>query len=212
MSDGERYHSIPERIAWTSGFRLPVDAFVLGKLSMFASFKTGLRARMRLDKLVAQCAPLSRSTVLRALQRLEADGFIKAWRQHRRPTVYDICVERLAPDWRGVKLLNRTTSDFAKPPLSVTSDTQESLRVTGERLSVTGDTQEAVLSVTGDTPSPVRTDPQSDHEGTGTSAQQLSFPPLDVGPEAPRFDADALRAQLAALPPLEATGRRKARG
>src|SRR6185503_18698456 len=118
MSDGERYHSIPERIAWTSGFRLPVDAFVLGKLSMFASFKTGLRARMRLDKLVAQCAPLSRSTVLRALQRLEADGFIKAWRQHRRPTVYDICVERLAPDWRGVKLLNRTTSDFAKPPLS----------------------------------------------------------------------------------------------
>ncbi len=163
----DRYASVPERITWTSGFRLSVDKHVLGVLSTFANFRTGKHADMYLDTLV-QRARMSRSTVLRALERLEDDGWIIATRRHRRPTVYDICIEKLATHWMEAKLVEplSVTGDTQEPGLSVTDDTQGSdrLSVTGDTqegvLSVTGDTLEGVLSVTGDTPrSPVRLDP-----------------------------------------------------
>lgn len=159
MSSGERtYASVPERITWTTGFQLAVDKHVLGVLSVFADFKTGRGARPSLEKLVARCE-LARSTVLRALRRLETDGWITVHRRHRRPTVYDINVERLKAHWieakggTGLSVTGDTQGTRILESLSVTDDTQDPV------LSVTGDTQEAVLSVTGDTPSPVRTIP-----------------------------------------------------
>jgi DNA-binding transcriptional ArsR family regulator len=164
----DRYPSVPERITWTTGFRLPVDKAVLGTLSTFANFRTGKHADMWLDTLVAR-AKMSRSTVLRALQRLEEDGWITARRRHRHRTVYDINVDRLATHWMEAKVVGglSVTGDTQEAGLSVTGDTQGSdrLGVTGEHLSVTGDIQTPILSVTGDTPrSPVRTDPQFDHK------------------------------------------------
>jgi len=165
----ERYTSIGERITWATGFQLSVDKHVLGCLSTFANFKTGQRADMKLDTL-ARRAALSRSTVLRALQRLEDDGWIVGRRHHRRPTVYNICLDHLPTHWLPVKVV---------PSLSVTGDTQES------GLRVTGDTQEAVLSVTGDTPSPVRTDPLTyvPSRARASPPEQLAFGPMDAAPD-----------------------------
>jgi len=211
MSDGERYYSVPERITWTAGFRCPIDKHVLGVLSTFASFKTGTRAAMSLAKLMAR-AQVPRRTLIRSLRRLEADGWVKAWRRHRRPTVYDICVERLAVDWRAGQSLTSTTSQFERPSLGVTGGTQELLSATGDRLSATGGTQEPVLSATGGTPSPVRTIPCTDPQRTGTSPVQLALPPQAVGPEAPRYDASRELAELrakVATPVSEARSRRR---
>lgn len=176
----DRYASVPERITWTTGFRLPVDKAVLGTLSTFANFRTGKHADMALPTLVDR-AQMSRSTVLRALERLIADEWVFARRRHRRPTVYDINVDKLATHWMEAEVV---------AGLSVTGDTQEkSLGVTGEQLSVTGDTQTPVLSVTGDTPSPVRTDPLLDPQYLALRAdpstpQQLAFSPMAI-PSAP---------------------------
>jgi hypothetical protein len=167
MSD-DRYHSVPERITWTTGFRLPIDKHVLGVLSTFANFRTGKHADMYLDTLVGR-ARIERRRVIRSLRRLEADGWIEARRRHRRPTIYDINVDRLATHWMQAKLVEplSDTRVTQEPGLSDTGDTQDaiSLSDTGDRLSDTGDTQEAVLSDTGVTPrSPVRSDPQLDHK------------------------------------------------
>jgi hypothetical protein len=166
---GDRYASVPERITWTTGFRLAIDKHVLGALSTFANFRTGKHADMKLGTLVKR-AKVSRSTVLRSLQRLIEDDWVFAKKQHRRPTIYDINEARLATHWMEAKLVEplSVTGDTQERVLSVTGDTQEetaleNLSVTGDTqervLSVTGDTQERVLSVTGDTPSPVRSDP-----------------------------------------------------
>lgn len=218
MSDGERYASVPERITWTTGFRHPIDKHVLGVLSTFASFKTGSRADMRLEKLVAR-ANVGRRRVLRSLKRLIEDGFVKAWKRHRRPTVYDIQLHRLARDWRTPALvpksLSSTSSNCDRPSLGDTGVTQEVLSDSGDRLGDTGVTQKAVLSDTSVTPSPVRTIPCTDPQRVGTSPVQLTLPPQAVGPEAPRFDAseliEALKAKLA-TPVSEARRRRRARG
>jgi hypothetical protein len=156
---GRDYASVPERITWTTGFRVPTDKLVLCALSTFANFQTGEGAQPAIATLAAR-AGLSRSTVQRALHRLEVDQWIAVTaRRHRRPTTYRICVERLAENWVGAKVVKRlrVTGDAQEPVENVLKS--DSLRVTGDSLRVTGDAQEPVLSVTGDAPSPVRTDP-----------------------------------------------------
>jgi len=168
MSDDRRYASVPERITWTTGFRLPIDKVVLGALSTFANFRTGKHADMYLDTLVDR-AHLDRRRVIRSLRRLEADGWIAARRRHRRPTIYDICADRLATHWMEAKLVEplSDTRVTQNPCLSDTGVTQAAIGLsdTGDRLSDTRVTQEAVLSDTGVTPrSPVREDPLCDHK------------------------------------------------
>jgi len=153
----DRYPSVPERITWTTGFRVATDKAVLGFVSTFANFKTGKRADMALETLM-QRAQMPRRTLIRSLGRLESDGWIVGRRRHRRPTVYDICVERLATHWTEAKPIES---------LGATGGTQEAvenfpLSATGDRLGATGGTQDGFLSATGGTPSPVRTDPQVD--------------------------------------------------
>lgn len=158
MSDQERYASVPERITWTTGFRLAIDKHVLGVLSTFANFRTGKHADMKLDTLAAR-AKVPKRTLLRALQRLEDDKWISGRHRHRRPTIYDIDEARLATHWMEAKLV---------APLSATGGTQDAnllktLSAMGGAqdldLSAMGGTQEPILSATGGTPSPVRTDP-----------------------------------------------------
>jgi len=165
----DRYASVPERITWTTGFRVAIDKHVLGTLSAFANFRTGRHADMALDTLVAR-ARVPRRTVIRSLRRLEADGWIVARRRHRRPTVYDLCVDRLATHWLEAKLVEANVNATGDQP---TDRTDEFLRATGDRLGATGGTQEPVLSATGGTPSPVRTDPQVDPQRTALRAGSL---------------------------------------
>jgi len=96
--------SIAERIAWTSALR-PVDARVLQALSTFAHFETGQHAFMGMNKLVARVG-LPRRTVERALHALEAGGWITASRRHRHATSYGICVDRLATNYMGAKVVS----------------------------------------------------------------------------------------------------------
>jgi hypothetical protein len=151
MSGDRGYASVPERITWTTGFRSPTDALVLGALSTFANFETGKGARMSVKKLCAR-AGLKRSTVLRALRRLEADGWIVATRHHRHATVRDIVVDRLAPHWMVAKLVGGVDRGFPQSDknLSVIPDTQLSVNL-GTQLSVNSDTQTRDLSVKYDT-------------------------------------------------------------
>jgi hypothetical protein len=151
------YASVPERIAWTTGFRIPIDKHVLCALSTFGNFKTGEQARPSVDALVNRSG-LERRRVLRSLRRLEQDGWIKAARRHRHATTYRICVERLATNWVGAKVITN---------LGDTGDTQNwqpenILGDTGDRLGVTGVTQNPDLSVTGVTPIPGTYDPRFD--------------------------------------------------
>jgi hypothetical protein len=166
--DRERYPSVPERITWTTGFRQPIDKHILGVLSTFANFRTGKHADMYLDTLVER-AKVERRRVIRSLGRLKADQWIFAKPRHRRPTVYDINVDRLATHWMEAKLAPplSDTGVTLNSGLSDTGVTQEVDRLsdTGDRLGDTGVTQEPILSDTGVTPrSPVRTDPQFDHK------------------------------------------------
>jgi len=198
----DRYPSVPERITWTTGFRLPIDKHVLGVLSTFANFRTGKHADMYLDTLQAR-AKMKRSTLLRSLRRLEDDHWIDVQRRHRRPTIYNINVDRLAPHWMEAKVVAglSVTGDTQESRLSVTGDTQgpERLSVTGEHLSVTGDTQTPVLSVTGDTPrSPVRTDPQLDHKEPALRAVPSDPEPTPAPP--PPGDAEAKAAEAKGEP------------
>jgi hypothetical protein len=174
MSGGEKYPSVFERVIWTNGFTLAIDKHVLGTLAKFADFKTGKGARPSVAAL-AKRAEVKRSTLMRSLRRLEDEGWIRAHRQHRWPTAYDIQIDKLDPHWREAKLVHSLspTDDTQIADLSPTGGTQfmtslsptgEPLRPTGETqtpdLSPTDDTQIADLSPTGGTPSPVRTDPQ----------------------------------------------------
>ena len=86
--------SIEERIAWTSGIR-PSDRRVLQALAKFADFTTGTNARPNLARLVAW-SELSRATVVRALRRLQDDGWIEGVSQHRHATCWRLCLERFA--------------------------------------------------------------------------------------------------------------------
>ena len=88
--------SIAERIALTSGFNTSSDSRVLTALASFAHFETGVGARPTWARLQARVPDLSRRTVARCLARLEDEGWIEGHHYSRRPTVYRICVERLA--------------------------------------------------------------------------------------------------------------------
>jgi len=191
--DRERYPSVPERITWTTGFRVPIDKHVLGVLSTFANFKTGKRADMALDTLVAR-AKIGRRRTLRSLQRLEADEWIVGRRHHRRPTVYDICVEKLAPHWREITLVPESLSDS-----SVTQNRLAVLSDSGDRLGDSSVTQTGVLSDSSVTPSPVRTDPQADPQIGVVQPQQLTLGPEDVSaPDPGAYDASRVIAELRA--------------
>jgi hypothetical protein len=174
MSGGEKYPSVFERVIWTNGFTLAIDKHVLGTLAKFADFKTGKGARPSVAAL-AKRAEVKRSTLMRSLRRLEDEGWIRAHRQHRWPTAYDIQIDKLDPHWREAKLVHSLspTDDTQIADLSPTGGTQftTSLSPTDGQLSPTDDTQIADLSPTDDTqiadlsptggtPSPVRTDPQ----------------------------------------------------
>jgi len=178
MSGGDKYPSVFERITWATGFRLAIDKHVLGALSAFANFRTGKGACPTVDALAAR-AKVPRSTLLRSMARLNADGWIQATRRHRRPTSYDIVVDKLPMHWLEAKLVKglSPTGETQDPVLSPTGGTQltTSLSLTNGQVSPTGETQDAVLgpagetqteilSPTGETPSPVRTEIPSTEE------------------------------------------------
>jgi len=147
------YRSVAELIAGATGFRLPVDKHVLAVLSTFANYRTGAHANMAL-KTLARRAAIPRSTLCRALKRLREDRWIRDTRRHRLPTSYDINLDLLKACWTPVEKLL----------------TEAGLRPTGE-------TQ---LSPTGETPSPVRTDPPRTREEAARGAAppiQLTFGP-----------------------------------
>jgi hypothetical protein len=145
----DRYASVPERITWTTGFRVATDKVVLGALSTFANFETGKGARVRVKKLAAR-AELKPRTVQRALHRLEADGWIVAVRrQHKGATSWDIQVERLATTWVAMKAVGGVMPSFAQgdKKLNVTDVVQ--LNVTDvAQLNDTAVVQESFLNVT----------------------------------------------------------------
>jgi len=158
--DRERYPSVPERITWTTGFRVATDKSVLGTLSTFANFRTGKAARMSLRALTMRSG-LPRRTVQRALQRLEADGWIVGHRSHRHATSWDINIERLAENWVGAKVVSDRSDVLTD--LSATGGAQEEefrfvLSATGGAqdpdLSATGGAQHSDLSATGGAPIP----------------------------------------------------------
>lgn len=190
----DRYASVPERITWTTGFRVATDKAVLGALSTFANFKTGAHADMWLDTLIAR-AKLPRRTVIRSLGRLEADGWIRARRRHRHRTIYDINIDRLATHWMEATLVGGLSATVAPntPDLSATDD----------RLSATGGTQNAGFECHGGTPrSPVRTDPQLDPQAPALRAdpptpQQLAFSPMAIQSAPAPASGDVWAAVLA---------------
>jgi hypothetical protein len=88
--------SIAERIALTSGFKTSSDSRVLAALASFAHFETGANACPSVQTLQARIPDISLRTIARSLARLEAEGWIAGRHVQRRPTVYRICLERLA--------------------------------------------------------------------------------------------------------------------
>lgn len=217
MSGERGYASVPERITWTTGFRLPVDKVVLGALSTFANFETGKGARVRVKTLAAR-AQLKPRRVQRSLHHLEADHWIKAVRrQHKGATSWDINVDKLATSWVAMKVVGGVMPSFpqAEPILNVTDDAQ--LNVTGDaQLNVTADVQEACLNVTGDVQGSflnVTPDVQLNVTGdaqipcTERSPVQHSGSPVEQIPSAPALRAgsgdDADENRETPLPPWE---------
>ncbi len=151
MSGERSYASVPERITWTTGFHNGTDKIVLGALSAFANFETGKGARVSIKKLCAR-AERPRRTVLRSLQRLEADGWILVTRHHRHATARDIAIDRLAPHWIVAKNVGGVNVSFPQGDtnLSVKNGTQLGAR-NGTQLSVKNGTQIADLSAKNDT-------------------------------------------------------------
>jgi hypothetical protein len=183
MSGDRTYASVPERITWTTGFRCATDKLVLGALSTFANFETGKGARVSLKKLCAR-AELQRRTVYRALQRLEADGWIIATRRHRHATTRDIAIDRLAPHWMVPKVVGGVMSGFPQGDhnLGVNRGTQLGVSRDGQ-LGVTNDVQARDLSV------------NSDVQGADLSVKNdAPIPSTYLTPVGPIPSAPALRA------------------
>jgi hypothetical protein len=151
---GRDYASVPERITWTTGFRVPIDKHVLGALSTFANFKTGEGARPSISALIARSG-LPRSTLRRALQRLEDDHWIVAHRRHRHATTWDICIERLAENWVGAKVVPNLRPTSGPQTASAGTD----LRPTGEHLRPTNGPQTVDRRPTSGPPIPCTSDP-----------------------------------------------------
>jgi len=199
---GRDYASVPERITWTTGFRVPTDKLVLGALSTFANFKTGEGARMSIDALTMR-ANLPRRTVERALGRLESDEWITAVRRHRHATTYNICVARLAENWVGAKVVRDLSATGGGQTASPTPD----LSATGDHLTAMGGGQNPDLSATGGGPIPCTSDPlyepsapalragRFEYAGPTTTEAKVEVTdgPSDVRPDGsdhPRRDAD----------------------
>jgi hypothetical protein len=202
MSGDRTYASVPERITWTTGFRCATDKLVLGALSTFANFETGKGARVSLKKLCAR-AELKRRTVLRALQRLEADGWIVPTRRHRHATTRDIAIERLATHWLAAKIVGGVDRGFPQGAenLSVNRDAQLGVS-RGAQLSVTDDPQLGDLSVNRDVQAGdlgVSRGAQaldlSVNGGTPIPSTKIRSPERTIGsPVEPNQSAPALRA------------------
>jgi len=185
------YASVLERIGATSGFRVWTDKHVLLKLAEFANFKTGEGARPSTDTLVKE-AHLPKRTIERALQRLEADGWIAVTaRQHRRPTTYRICVDQLATGRWGAK----ATEPLAATGVGYNPTDLQSLSATGDALAATDGGQNGLLSATGGGPSPVRTDPLSDPQARARRddvTPKANSPTKNEGAKPERFYQPAL--------------------
>jgi len=116
MTPRDGYASVTERIQWTDGFQLPSDKVVLHALATFANFKTGTGAHPNIRTL-AQRAHLSEATVYRALDRLEADGWIVGRRRHRHATTWTIVIDRLVATWGGAKVVVQPNRDLKVDPV-----------------------------------------------------------------------------------------------
>jgi len=175
----QSYSSVSERIGWLamSHFKA-TDQLVLIQIARFANHRTGVRACPRLELLVQRSGKPYR-TLTRATERLVRDGWlIVVNREHRRPTTYNINLDKIEAAERADKqALDDFRAMHQKPvngakvetPLSPTIETQEAENPNtfrGSNLTFKSvltdkiDLQKGVLKVTGDTPSPVRTDPQ----------------------------------------------------
>jgi len=182
-----RYPSVPERIAWTTGFRSATDKAVLEALSTFADFKTGRGVPVSLKKIVAR-AKLKRRRVQYALTRLTAERWAVPRRQHRHPTAWDINLDRLATNWVGATVVEA-------PDLSANSCAQLSANSCAQDpdLSANSCAQPPDLSANSCAPfpstygSPVQTSPVPPAQGAGTlPPQQLSFGPTDIRTQEPQ--------------------------
>jgi hypothetical protein len=92
-------HSLFERIALT--FTLdPTDRNILLALATFANYKTGRGAYPSLEKLSERCRVHPRN-VRKALRRLQAAGYVTRTERTKLPTVYDVCLNKLAIDRKG---------------------------------------------------------------------------------------------------------------
>jgi len=121
--------SIAERIAWTSGRLGSAEARVLVALWSCGDYETGHNCRPYVKTIVGRSG-LSRATVFRALASLrEKDQpggpWIVAVRRHRRPTVYDLCLDRLAI--RPPKEQQMTIAAMVDHNLESQNETQEKL-------------------------------------------------------------------------------------
>lgn len=199
--------SVAERIAWTTGFRHPMDKHVLAILSTFGNFMTGENCRPRIEKLAAR-AGVSRSAAYRALNRLEEDGWIVGTHWHRHVTTYDINVDRLATHSTGAKVTLEVggnpiapgadlspTADTQTPDLSPTRDTQTSdLSPTGETQKISFASVNPYLSPTGDTPISRTYGSHKEEEISipeQISRTEESAPPLRAGRPADGEDEEA---------------------
>jgi len=128
---------------------------------------------------------MPRRTVIRSLKRLEEDGWIEAKRRHRRATIYNIRVERLADNWKA-KLVSPLSATVA-PNAAVEVESLSATVAPKDCFECHGGTQDALLSATVAPQSPVRTDPLLvlDHKEPAlraASPEQLTFGPHDIRP------------------------------
>jgi hypothetical protein len=181
VSGGERYASIPERIAWTpvDWFHCPTDKAVLEVLATFADFRTGRGRPLSGPKLMA-CTGMKRRTLYESLARLVAGQWVKRRQVHRHETSFDIQPERLAPTWIQAQLV------VPDKNLSAGYRTQEGQPV--ENLSAGYRTQAGDLSAVHRTPVPCTDlplvagsspEPGVDESPVLTSAPGADFPQAD---------------------------------
>lgn len=215
--------SVAERITWSTGFQLPGDQLVLGKLATFGNFMTGTGCRPSVDTLAARAGVTVR-TVQRALRRLEVDGWIVATPRHNHPTIYDVCLDRLATHPTGAKVAidlgcgkaatDNSGGDTGVTPNPAWGDTgvtrsQEDLISRRSEISI----PDLISSQPTDAARrPTPTEGEGERETgesqttRGAEPQQRSLPPMDVTPgTAPHpawseflRDMEAARADAAA--------------
>lgn len=133
-------HSLFERIAWTYTLD-PTDQRVLQALATFANYKTGRGACPSLETLAERCH-VSKRTARRSTAQLVKDRYVIGTQRHLKPTVYDICVNKLAVDMKGTVL--GATDGRQEESLGATDGPQDD--PDKESLGATDGPQEAVLA------------------------------------------------------------------